>query len=369
MPSRPGTRRATLVVAAALAAVVAAPARGAPGGGLCAAVSDDPSAPRIAVLSAFPAELAPLVAAARVDETSTVDGRTYYLGTLDGVRVVLGLLGIGLVNASTTAESVLDRFDPVAIVVSGVAGSPERIGDVIVPTAWTLEDERRRVRANPALVQLAREAARTAVLERCTEVPTSGMQVCLGFNPAIVVGGRGHSEDPFGGAAFPCTPGGDDVFGCEVPTVAPRAVAREPEAEDMETAAVAHAARRRRVPYVAFRAVSDGAGDPLGLPGFPAQFFAYYRLAAHNAAAGTRAFLVRLAGLPRARGARRRICALLARRRWRRVATLLRRHPARPRNRTAVRWRRRSGTAREARGPFPVRRDAPAAELTSPALP
>ena len=38
------------------------------------------------------------------------------------------------------------------------------------------------------------------------------------------------------------------------------------------------------VPFLIVRGVSDGAGDPLGLPGFPAQFFAYYRLAADNAA-------------------------------------------------------------------------------------
>jgi hypothetical protein len=40
--------------------------------------------------------------------------------------------------------------------------------------------------------------------------------------------------------------------------------------------------------------VSDGTGDPLNLPGFPAQFFAYYRLAGRNAAAATVALLERL---------------------------------------------------------------------------
>jgi len=39
------------------------------------------------------------------------------------------------------------------------------------------------------------------------------------------------------------------------------------------------------------RAVSDGQGDPLHLPGFPSQFFVYRQLAANNAAAVTRAFL------------------------------------------------------------------------------
>ena len=62
----------------------------------------------------------------------------------------------------------------------------------------------------------------------------------------------------------------------------------------METAAIGREATLRGLPFIAFRAGSDGAGDPLGLPGFPAQFYAYYRLAAHNAAIATRAFLERL---------------------------------------------------------------------------
>ncbi|MCU1427209.1 MAG: hypothetical protein JWL83_1209, partial [Actinomycetia bacterium] len=36
---------------------------------------------------------------------------------------------------------------------------------------------------------------------------------------------------------------------------------------------------------------SDGRGDPLNLPGFPWQFFAYRQLAGNNAAAVTIAFL------------------------------------------------------------------------------
>jgi nucleoside phosphorylase len=64
----------------------------------------------------------------------------------------------------------------------------------------------------------------------------------------------------------------------------------------METAIVARAMAARGLPFIAFRAVSDGAGDPLDLPGFPAQFFAYYRLAARNAAAAAIAFVERLAG-------------------------------------------------------------------------
>jgi nucleoside phosphorylase len=59
----------------------------------------------------------------------------------------------------------------------------------------------------------------------------------------------------------------------------------------METAAVATVAARHHLPFLGFRAASDGNGDPLMLPGFPFQFFVYRQLAADNAAAVALRFL------------------------------------------------------------------------------
>ena len=98
--------------------------------------------------------------------------------------------------------------------------------------------------------------------------------------PNVTVGGEGQSSDPFGGKPFKCLPGG--VFGCDPEALAVSAA--EPIAVDEESAAVARVATAHRVPFVVVRGVSDGAGDPLGLPGFPSQFSAYYQLAADNAA-------------------------------------------------------------------------------------
>src|SRR5438045_9552354 len=63
------------------------------------------------------------------------------------------------------------------------------------------------------------------------------------------------------------------------------------EAQDEETAVVAQAAAQTGVPFLGIRAASDGNGDPLHLPGFPAQFFVYRQLAGNNAAAVATAFL------------------------------------------------------------------------------
>jgi nucleoside phosphorylase len=278
----------------------------------CGTEGGDSPPPRLAVLTAFPAELAPFIEKVTIDDTMILEGRVFRTGMLERAPVVLGLTGIGLANAAMTTRAVLERFNITGVVVSGVAGSSLRIGDVAVPAVWTLR-EGATYTAHREWLELVDEIAGTGnvSLEHCTRVPfaPSRETVCLPHEPAVVVGGVGESNDPFGHTPFPCLPVGGDVFGCDVvldtacvsesdrhatrtlATVTPEA----PIVNDMETAAIAHEAAVRGLPFIAFRAVSDGAGDPLGLPGFPAQFFLYYRLAARNAAAATVAFLERVA--------------------------------------------------------------------------
>ncbi|MGH7787954.1 MAG: hypothetical protein ACRERC_13870 [Candidatus Binatia bacterium] len=279
--------------------------------GLSACGSDDcgsaAATPPVAVLGAFPAELAALLERATVDETITVDGRVFRRGRLGGVPVVLAMTGIGLLNATRTTQALLDHFDVAGVVMSGVAGSTLRIGDVVVPETWTIDDGPAQP-VDPAWLRVAERVANAAAIEfeRCTypALPPSTTEVCMAHDPLLAVGGAGRSTDSFGANGFICTPGGGDIFACDVePATGAAALLRAapPVAaalstdgfiiDDMESAAVAHEAAARGVPFLAFRAVSDGAGDPLGLPGFPAQFFAYYRLAANNAAAATEAFL------------------------------------------------------------------------------
>ncbi|OBG41622.1 hypothetical protein A5673_00800 [Mycobacterium sp. E3198] len=69
------------------------------------------------------------------------------------------------------------------------------------------------------------------------------------------------------------------------------------DATDNETAAVQAVADARGVPFLGIRGISDGAGDPLHLPGFPFQFFFYKQLAAENAARVAAALLQTWAGV------------------------------------------------------------------------
>ncbi len=273
--------------------------------------NDSSPPPRIAVLSAFPAELAAYLDDASVSEEVVVNDRVFRVGVLGGVQVVMGLTGIGLVNAATTTRALLERFEVDGIVVSGVAGSALQIGDVTVPAAWVTKDGSTYA-AQQNWLALAEDIAAPGMvsLERCTTVPSASQNpVCMPQAPVIVVGGVGQSSDSFGSNGLPCQPGGGDLYGCDIDSMDPPSAAAvrrasatrtsdaaaAPVVNDMETAAIAREATLHGIPFIAFRAVSDGAGDPLGLPGLLAQFSAYYHFAAHNAAAATLAFLERVA--------------------------------------------------------------------------
>lgn len=298
MPSRP-LRSVVLAAALLSAACATIPARPA-------ARTGEP--PRIAVMSAFALELDALRALATITDTRVINGRTHYIGTLGGRDVVLMLSGFSMVNAAMTTQGLLDRFNVSSIVFSGIAGGVNpglNVGDVTVPAQWGNYQESVFARETPtgfapnrvstpyanfgmmfpqgtsvtvrgapadslerrfwfpvdsAALVTAAQVARTVQLKRCT---LSGD--CLGHTPRVVVGGNGVSG----------------------PTFVDNAAYREwawstfqADALDMETAAVAVVAHENRVPYVAFRSLSDLAG---GGPG-QNEVRTFGQLAAENSA-------------------------------------------------------------------------------------
>src|SRR5213080_40740 len=77
-----------------------------------------------------------------VTEVGAFNGRRFFAGTIAGKSVVMGLTGIGLVDADLTTRAVLAFLQSSgvrvkAVVFSGVAGSSYNIGDVVVPDHWT----------------------------------------------------------------------------------------------------------------------------------------------------------------------------------------------------------------------------------------
>jgi len=288
---------------------------------LCAALAAAPAAavetldstPRTAVMSAFRPEWTALQARLGDRRDYVVDSATYSTGTIEGKPVVLFLSGVSMVNASMTTQLVLDRFTVQRIVFSGIAGGVDpglSIGDVAVPDAWSeyLEavfarktdrgyvvpsffgksianygmifpqpveiakeggdvEKREWFPVDAGLLAVARKAADATALRDCTTD-----NKCLQRKPRIVVGGRGVS-----GQAF-------------VDNKAFRLYVRKTfnaEVLDMESAAVAHVAYVNKVPFIAFRSLSDLAGGGEG----ENEIGTFFQLAADNSAAVVVAFL------------------------------------------------------------------------------
>lgn len=295
--------------------------------------------PRLLVLSAMPLELDPLLAQAQVDEAQPVmlNNRPFVFGRLQGNDVIMGLTGIGPENATATTEAAFSQFrcagvsEISGVVFSGTSGG-DFIGDVFVPDSWSYGQGSvagTPVPSDPTMLQVAREAPAPALEQStplgdpaCVCEATDQIQtpITVEHKPVVDFGGKGLTTDPFGGRTLPCAPTGSDIFGCtpcrELDYDAPNqtlAFAQgapaflEPSfftgylnsatpagpwvSEDEETAIVAQVAQQHGTPFIGFRAASDGGGDPLHLPGFPAQFFLYRQLAANNAAATALSFL------------------------------------------------------------------------------
>ena len=273
------------------------------------------SSPRLVIMSAFEPELTQLRSQTRVTNTYVINGRTYDLGELAGKDVLLVLSGVSMVNAAMTAQTVIDRFDVSGIIFSGIAGGVNpnlAIGDVVVPAQWGEYQEQIFARETTSgwqassefgnygmmfpqsisltqkdgkpdnekqlfwlpvsqnLLEVAKDAANLVELSDCTQT-----KVCLEHSPNVVVGGNGVSG----------------------PTFVDNASYREwvwqtfqADALDMESAAVAHIAYVNKVPFIAFRSLSDLAG---GGPG-ENEISTFFQLAADNSAKVVTAFLEKL---------------------------------------------------------------------------
>lgn len=281
---------------------------------------------RIAIVSAFDAELAKLRETAKLTGRQVVNGRTVYLGKLQGHDVALLLSGYSMVNATMTTQALFDHFRIRALVFSGIAGGVNpglRVGDVTVPAQWGSYQEQLFGRktdsgfdpgrftgnfpnygmmfprpssvpvrdappdslesrfwfaADTVLLRLACSVSDSVVLKKCT---TKGD--CLGHQPKIVVGGNGVSGPTF-------------VDNAEYRAYVWSTF--QADALDMETSAVAHVAYVNRVPYIAFRSLSDLAG---GGPG-KNEGRIFGKLAAENSATVVLTYLKKLPIHPFARG-------------------------------------------------------------------
>jgi adenosylhomocysteine nucleosidase len=274
--------------------------------------------PRIGIVSAFGQEAAILVARATGKRSFTINGNRFTTGTLAGNKVVIVLSGVSIVNSTMVTQLMIDHFHVERLIMSGIAGgvNPARhVGDVIIPERWALPMEvywshdakvpapcgtagdvsclglrlhmgadgkpvpsfmlpggvptglfmrdtfamnagntpqgeyRFDFEVDPAMLDVARSIAPT--LERCgpkakkADGAAPDPKMCVGTQPRVYVGGRGVSAP-----VFLANPEYRIYLFEEL----------QAETFEMETAALAHVAYANRIPYIAFRSLSDLAG-------------------------------------------------------------------------------------------------------------
>ena len=176
-------------------------------------------ASRVAIIAPMPNELRPVVKMLGLGRSGDLDGAPLYEGDVGTTHVVATRTGIGPERAATATERLLATTAVDRVVVSGIAGGVEplsSVGDLIVPEEVIDKATGDRFRATPVEGVALKGVIRTG---DATEYELDEAEIA-----------RLRS---------------DGIAGL-----------------DMETAAIARVCQDRGVPWLAFRAISDMAGDP-----------------------------------------------------------------------------------------------------------
>ena len=89
----------------------------------------------IGIIGAMEEEVSLLKETADIKKTTEIAGMEFYEGTIEGKDVVIVQCGIGKVNAGICANTLINNFNCIKIINTGVAGSLDNqldIGDIVV---------------------------------------------------------------------------------------------------------------------------------------------------------------------------------------------------------------------------------------------
>lgn len=96
----------------------------------------------IGIISAINEELMEIIK--QIDTKKIVKNNfEFFLANIHGKEIVLGICGVGKVNASMFTQCMIDNFNPHTIINIGVAGSTDdsvKIGDLVIGTKYFYHD-------------------------------------------------------------------------------------------------------------------------------------------------------------------------------------------------------------------------------------
>ncbi len=225
------------------------------------------------IICAMQIEADGLIALAENTSAQTIAGMSFTTGTLFGKDVVIVVCGVGKVNAAMCTFALIDKFNPDAVINSGVAGAVSplvTIGDIVVGTktvehdmnTTALGDKQGEVsfpNETKIFFECDREICRK-LTKVCKAIPDAKTENGIIASGDIFVSDRKKRliiNDRFGALA------------CE-----------------MEGAAVGHVCYSCRVPFGIIRAISDDLDENKGI-----DFVKFTKLASQKTVAAISGFL------------------------------------------------------------------------------
>jgi nucleoside phosphorylase len=213
-----------VAVVAALWVGAAAPTAGAkaPAKSSCASTS-------VLLLGSYPAELSANLSRETLDpgQPTTVWGHDFYVGRLEGRRVILGIAGQNTDSTYAATALALAHFPCISAVVfegtAGGAAAVNGVGDVTVASRWTSDYGKTFGNVDARALAVARSIAASATSQLANTADINdGPCACSGImqtvsvvptmrTSKVIVGGNGTT---FGGENDPCTPDGQELLGC-----------------------------------------------------------------------------------------------------------------------------------------------------------
>src|SRR6478609_5278289 len=221
---------------------------------------------RIGILGAMPEEINGIVSLLE-DKTEVVKGmRTYYLGTINNVGVVVVFSRWGKVASATTVTHLIVEFGITQLFFTGVAGainSDLNIGDIVIADSLVQHDlDARPIMSRFEIPLLGKtmlcppKELLGITIKRIDELVKKGVLIHLLSpkqkiqfsltNPKVVVGQIAS---------------GDRFFASNTEKENLSAILPEVLCVEMEGAAVAQVCFEYQIPYVIIRTISDGAND------------------------------------------------------------------------------------------------------------
>lgn len=240
--------------------------------------------PTTAILSALAEEQAGLLELLHRPERVKRAGRDFWLGELQGQRVVLALSRIGKVAAATTATTLIEAFGVTRLVFTGVAGGVApgvEVGDVVVATEFVQHDMdasplfpryqvplygRSRFACDGALSALILRATSQCLERAAGQFESQWVPKTVRVHQGLVASG-----DRFVSAALESSALHSTLQAAGHPVLA----------VEMEGAAVAQVCFDYGLPFAAVRTISDRADDQahVDFPKFVAEVASRYALA------------------------------------------------------------------------------------------